>query len=50
MEMLQDTENRVYCNSVTGIYEKQFAITFTFPIGLQTSSLQLLKITFVCAL
>lgn len=45
MEVIKDTENRVYCNNITGIYEKQFSITFYFPSGLQKSLLQLLKIT-----
>jgi len=48
--MLQDTENRVYCKSVTGTNEKLFAINFTFPSVLQTYLLQQLKITLVYAL
>lgn len=48
MEMLQGIEKRVYCNSITGIYDKQFTAIFTLPSGLHL--LQLLKITLACVL
>lgn len=50
MEMPQGIEKRVYCNNITGIYDKQFTPIVTLPSGLQAHILELFKIALACVL